>query len=506
MLWSERFHNHFPFFALNSIVVLMSVAFVAETAAGQDLPSAISPALPGISAMGLPGFGTPSSFSGSTAPTDSPSQIMGNIIAAGFAADEDSVQGRSVRSAGPHRVTLEQVKQQSASRALSPLAYMSQLSVEAAKQHRLGVEADYFPKVGATFVNLHTTEFLGQVLRFQGPVLGTLIPNPVPVAIVNKDFTIASLSFVQPVTPLFAVHQLVRIARADERIAMAKAAASISKNARDTNVERTYFELLIAQRQLISAEWKLRSEPPRQLYASAAPKLIAVSEQEPGTMDARKAVETAASRVKELTASLNRLIGWSEDTELALAVPDPLVENISLQEVANKPPAVNPALIEAEQTVVKARAASSLSKMAYFPTVAAVGGYLFQNVLPAVKSNFGYGGVMASFTLFDFGKREHAVKEARAQLEMAQTALQLTKAKVAADVKKSYFELERSRQISLIAQKMGSSTAVLMRVSTNSESLEVKAARADVELEMIAADFAHRQAFQRLKALIGPER
>jgi hypothetical protein len=42
-----------------------------------------------------------------------------------------------------------------------------------------------------------------------------------------------------------------------------------------------------------------------------------------------------------------------------------------------------------------------------------------------------------------------------------------------------------------------------MKVSMNSENLEVKAARAEVELEMIEADFAHRQALNRLKALTG---
>jgi hypothetical protein len=168
--------------------------------------------------------------------------------------------------------------------------------------------------------------------------------------------------------------------------------------------------------------------------------------------------------------------------------------------------AANPALVEAEQTVVKARAASNLSKMAYVPTVAAVAGYAFQNVLPAVNSNFGYGGVMASYTLFDFGKREHAVKEARTRVEMAVTALQLTKAKLAADVKRSYFELERSRQLSQVVQKMGSSTALLMKISSDSENPEVRNARADVELEMLEADFAHRQAFNRLKALTDPGR
>lgn len=77
---------------------------------------------------------------------------------------------------------------------------------------------------------------------------------------------------------------------------------------------------------------------------------------------------------------------------------------------------------------------------------------------------------------------------------------------MAADVKKSYFDLERSRQISQVAQKIGSSARLFMNGSAESESLEIKAARADLELEMIEADFAHRQAFQRLQALIGPER
>jgi len=61
-----------------------------------------------------------------------------------------------------------------------------------------------------------------------------------------------------------------------------------------------------------------------------------------------------------------------------------------------------------------------------------VAGYLFQNAIPSVSSNFGYGGVMVSYNLFDFGKRERAVKEARAQLGMAEIGVELTKAKIAA--------------------------------------------------------------------------
>jgi outer membrane protein TolC len=396
------------------------------------------------------------------------------------------------------RVTLEQVKQ-SANRAASPLQRLGLLTVEAARQHRLAVRADYFPKFGATAFNIHYTDFLGQIIAVRRPLLG--VSQQAPVAVFNQNQTFAALTVVQPITPLLQVHQAVKIARADERIAIAKAGAAAAR-ARNAEIEETYFQLLIAQRQLTSAEWKLKGGDGRPLYAAASIDRIGLSGPQPPTDD-NKAVESAAARVKELTASLNRIMGWPEDTELELAMPEPLVENISLEDVADKSVAGNLDVVEAEQTVVKARAAARLAKLAYVPTVAAVSGYLFQNVIPSVLSNVGYGGVMASYTLFDFGKREHSVKEAHAQLEMAEIGLQLTRAKAAAELKKSYYDLERSRQLSNVAQRMGSSAALLMNVSARSDNPELKAARAEMELEMLQADLAHRQAFARLQAVMG---
>ena len=99
---------------------------------------------------------------------------------------------------------------------------------------------------------------------------------------------------------------------------------------------------------------------------------------------------------------------------------------------------------------------------------------------------------MASYNLVDFGKPERAVKEARAQLGIAEIALQMAKFKIPANMKKFYFELERSRQLSQMAQKMGPSVARSMNVNSASESSEVKTARANMEAEMLEADLAHR--------------
>jgi outer membrane protein TolC len=287
---------------------------------------------------------------------------------------------------------------------------------------------------------------------------------------------------------------------------MAKAAAATARSTRDAEVEEAYFQLLIAQRQLTSAEWRLRSRDSRELYAATSIGQVRASEPQVELVEATKGLESAAARVKELTGSLNRMMGWPEETELDPEIPDPMVENISLHDVADKSVAANPEVVEAEQTVVKARAVAKLSKLAYVPTVAAMSGYAFQNIFPAVLSNFGYGGVMASYTLFDFGKREHAVKEARAQLGMAEIGLQAVKAKASAELKKSYYELERSRQISSVAQRMASSAALLMNASAGSENRQLRAARAEIELEMLQADLAHRQAYARLNALRGAMR
>jgi outer membrane protein TolC len=392
------------------------------------------------------------------------------------------------RSRGPRRVTLEQVKQQLfADLAANPMARLGQLSIEVARQHRLGAQADYFPKFGAAFANLHYTDFLGQIVTVNRPLQGSVTQVPVPLFSQNQ--TIAALTFVQPITPLFQVHQLVNIARADERIAMAKAGVAITRNTREAEIEEAYFKLLILQLRPASPDLKLRSAGDRALFASTSIESIPAPGRDP--------------EWRELAASLNHVMGWPEDTELELVPPDPLIENVTLTDVADQPGA-NLDVFEAEQTVVKARAAATLSKLEYMPTVAAVSGYLFQNAIPLVPSNFGYGGVIASYNLFDFGKRQRAVKEARAQLGMAEIGLAMTKAKIAGNLKNSYFELERARQFSQLAQRMGSSMGSLLNVSSGGDSKEAKAARANVEAEMVEADFAHRQAYARVKALMGP--
>jgi outer membrane protein TolC len=96
------------------------------------------------------------------------------------------------------------------------------------------------------------------------------------------------------------------------------------------------------------------------------------------------------------------------------------------------------------------------------------------------------------------------VKEVNAQAEMADLGVQLTKAKVAAGVKSSYFELDRSRQLYQLARRMVSAAQVV-DASYKSDNPEVESAQAKMEADMFRADLEYRQAYAKLKALMGGE-
>jgi len=399
---------------------------------------------------------------------------------------------------GVLRLTLDEA-QQAATGANKLLMRLGELQVEVAKQHRLGVQANYFPALSSSYVGLHFNKQPGQVLTVEGP-LGA--PHQVSVNIINKDQNTVNLMAAQPITPLFSVYQLVKIARADENIAKAKAGMPVAETA--MNVEKNFFDLLVAQRELTSAEADSKKVQAKWLSASNSGKPFVSTAQETDMLGAEKAVLLSTSKVKELSASLNQLIGLPEGTTLELVAPEPLVENVSEKEIAEKA-AVNPEVIEAEQTAVKAHAGLTLTKLAYVPTVAVLGGYTNQTSINLVFPRAaGYIGTMASWTIFDFGKREHSVKEVKAQAEMADLGVQLTKAKVAAKVKSTYLELDRSRQLYQLASRMMSASQVV-EASYTPDNPEVESARAKMEADMFRAELEYRQAYAKVKALMGTQ-
>jgi outer membrane protein TolC len=376
----------------------------------------------------------------------------------------------------------------------SAMARLGQLGVEAAEQHRRAVAADYFPQFSTTFWNLHFNQFMGEQISVTRPIFGSTLTAGFPLLGQNQSFI--AVNFVQPITPLLKVHQAVNIARADENIARGKAGLPVLEARRA--VEKDYFDLLIAQRELALVRLRGPIGPNRGVAASNGPFVVNTARIEPAAPDV-VAMLDLTNRVKTLTASLNESLGWPADTPLELDTPAPLAEGLSLQQAVDKALATNPEVIEAQQTVEKARAATKVSKLDYVPDIAVIGGWAFQDdAVPLLPNNFGYVGVMGSYNLFNFGKREYSIKERSTQLKMAQTALELTKAKVAAAVKTGFLELERAREQSDLAQLQP-----LPRVRDARDDREFQFANARRSLDQLQLDYRHRRLYAELMALLG---
>jgi outer membrane protein TolC len=388
------------------------------------------------------------------------------------------------------RITLEEAKAQ-ATQPPNALIRLGELEIEAAKQHRLATRSDFLPKLSSTFLNLHFNKFMGDVITVQRPVLGTVTTIGLPLA--GKDQTLVAVSAAQPITPIFKITQAVNIAKADEEIARSKAHAQATAA---QSVTEKYYGLLVAQRRYAFLKANAEQMARKTAFDSGA-------SDDPALLTVAEGLASSSLQVKQRAAELNDLLAFPQDTELELAPPEiNYDDDLSLVEAVQEAQSNNPDVIAAQQNVVKAKAAAKLSKLDYIPDVALTGGYVYNgNALPLLPRDFSYIGVIGAYNLFDFGKREHTIKERNAQVAMAETAVELAKAKAAASAKQSYYEMERSRQLSEL--RHGASEMVRIQkvdLRTGGDSLAIQAR---TEAAMFDADLQYLKAMARLKECIG---
>jgi outer membrane protein TolC len=383
-------------------------------------------------------------------------------------------------------ITLDEAKKKAAGTATSRLA---QLTVDAAQYHRREAEADYFPKLNADFLNLHFNKFMGQTIQ--------LFRRDASLPLFGKDWTAVALTVAQPVTQILQVKQAVTVARADEQIARAKVSQLAAQTSE--NVERVYFKLLIAQRHQTTAARKVEALESGSLLASN----VATSPARSGTeravslVEANKELATTESEVGELTESLIILMGFAPGTRLILDIPEPMTGTISLSEATQRAVDNSPDVVEAEQTLVKAKAASRLARLDYVPAVAVVGGYVAQPaqaVIPFLPSDFSFIGFSATLNLFDFGKRENTIRERNAQVGLAEANVAMVKSKVAANVQKSFLDLQRTQKIRDLTRRLAA--------GYQEASLQNIPATAAVEEEIIQAELDFRSAYAQLKRFV----
>ncbi len=394
------------------------------------------------------------------------------------------------------RLTLEEARQRAL--ANNKALELARLNVQEKRHGTDAARKDYFPKVLGISTYTHFDQPLGTVLTAGGGPLGLIPATQAAVNVLNQDSSLSTALVAQPITKLIAVNALVQLARADERIAQAK----LDKGTRDvlSDVTQGYYGLLGAQR--IRDALTLQGRLLEQLLAAKpAPELrIALVEVRQGLLQVR-------GQIQGLTDLLNDLLALPPCTILELVDPVPPAPPVRCADDAAQMALVyNGEVREAEQNIAKAEAGLQIARMDYLPDVSLLGGVANQTGADYIQDTFGYVGVTATYTFWDWGKRRDVKRQRLAQIALAQQNLQVTRDKVQLDARKAFIAFEQALDTYRLAAEMAQARKDAEKSLTNPAALlAAKGETSKAELEQMKAEIAYRVAHAQLTALICTE-
>ena len=434
---------------------------------------------------------------------------LASLGAARVAAADAPAQAPVPANAPPAVVhmTLEEAKQRTLGN--SKLLNLAALNAESKAFAVKAARADYFPKMTGTAMYLHFNDDLGTVLSttgrtVTGPLgrpLATFPAAAVDVPILNQDTSFANVGMVQPLTDLLKVRQGVKIARADEQIALAQRDKGIRELA--SGVEQLYWGLLAVRRIRAGAEEGLHGA---ELLAATG-----TLEARTALVEARQALQQVGSQDADLQEQLNGLLDLPPCTTLELVEPPlPLLPFHCADDVTGLAVASSPEIREAQQTVCKAQAALAAGKLDYMPSIGLVGGYVNQTGASYIQQDIGYVGVVGSYTFVDWGKRRNTIRERQNLVAMATLKLSQTEDDVRQKAAKAFRELNEDQDALKTAAEMvelrkeAEQKAGAAGPKANlTDLLAAAKARMTAEVDAVKADLAYRQAYVQLMSLVG---
>jgi outer membrane protein TolC len=114
----------------------------------------------------------------------------------------------------------------------------------------------------------------------------------------------------------------------------------------------------------------------------------------------------------------------------------------------------NQVLKAARETLIKAQAGLTAAKDAYIPDLTALSHYHYQSGVPLLVHNFGTFGFSLSYDLFDGGRREANVRDARSEVSSAEVNVEKLQSEVEVQVQGIYDRIDELRQMVAVAEQV----------------------------------------------------
>jgi outer membrane protein TolC len=355
-------------------------------------------------------------------------------------------------SAKPMQLTLDQainlaLKQNHSVRLRS-------LSVEQMQSKKDEARSNYLPQIKASGGVLHVTELEGVAIP-TGAFGSYPSTGPVPaksLVIDQGGLTgyIGGVGLEQPLTQLFRIHQANVAAKED--VLIAKTQLDQTQDAIALQVRQLYYNILINQQKLKASQDQLvaaqiKDEESRSDVARGNALEISALQGQAVILTAQQESLTLNLQGNDLRRQLADVLGLPIDTPLDL---DPAVAAL---DVPTRVDAIRIALEQnqdlrtARQTLVKAHAGLAAAKDAYIPDVTALSRYSYQSGVPFLVHNFGTFGFSLSYDLFDGGRREAKIREARSAVHSAEVVVDKLQSEIEVLVQGIYDRVDELTQM-----------------------------------------------------------
>ena len=357
-------------------------------------------------------------------------------------------------SPAPMRLTLDQaidlaLKQNHSVRLRS-------LAVEQMQGKKDEAKSNYLPQIKASGSVLHLTELEGVAIP-AGAFGNFSSTGPVPSKPLFIDQGSATsytggVGLEQPLTQLFRIHQANVAARQD--LLVSETQLDQTQDAIAVKVRQLYYNILINEQKFDASQAKLaaaqvKNEESRSDVERGNALEVSALQSKAGILQAQQENLTLRLEQDDLRRQFANTLGLPVNTPIDL---DPVSATATLN-IPSRADAVRIALDQnydlkvARETLVKAQAGLTAAKDAYIPDVTALSRYHYQSGVPLLVHNFGTFGFSVSYDLFDGGRRQAQVREARTEVHSAQEVVEKLQSEIEVQVQSVYDRIDELKQM-----------------------------------------------------------
>jgi outer membrane protein TolC len=357
-------------------------------------------------------------------------------------------------SAGSMQLTLEQAINLALKQNHS--IHLRNLSVEQMQSKKDQARSNYLPQIKASGSVLHVTDLAGVEIPTGAlgsyPSTGQIPAKSLFVGQGGLTGYTGGVGLEQPLTQLFRIHQANVAAKED--VLVAKTQLDQTQDAIALQVRQLYYNILINQQKLMASQDQLaaaqvKDEENRSDVARGNALEISALQSQAALLQAQQESLTLRLQGNDLRRQLADALGLPVETSIEL---DPGATAVAL-DIPSRADAIRIALDQnqdlraARQTLVKAQAGLAVAKDAYIPDVTALSRYSYQSGVPFLVHNFGTFGFSLSYDLFDGGRREAKVREARSEMHSAEVAVDKLQSEIGVQVQGIYDRVDELRQM-----------------------------------------------------------